>query len=174
MKTLLIVAVAVLLTSAPVGIACADDIYWNPDEERDIEITPKDLPFKIMQSAKQPKSLGQLEVYDLGESEPEAADLPEPVVSAPVQPRPESERPTYREPSTRRPRSGETGQTVTPTRRERSRPAPAAQQPESKKDTPAPAVTVEPDKPDTKKMPWGKVDVPAAENKKQLQWGKDK
>ncbi len=117
MKTLLIVAVAVLLCSAPAGIARADEIYWDPGEELDIEITPKDLPFKIMQPAKQPKSLGQLEIYDLGEAEEAPAEPPAPVVSAPVQPRSESETPTYREPSARRPRSGESGQTVTPSRR---------------------------------------------------------
>jgi len=172
MKTLLIVALAVLLGSAPVGIVCADDIYWDPGEARDIEITAKDLPFKIMDPVKQPKSLGQLEVYDVAEPEPEAADLPEPVVAAPAPQRPESERPTYREPTRRTPGSGESGPSVTPSRRERPQPAPAAQKPKSKREKPS--VPGEADKPDTKKLPWGKADAPAPEPQKQLQWGQDK
>lgn len=172
MKTLLIVALAILLGSAPVGIVCADDIYWDPGEERDIEITPKDLPFNIMDPVKQPKSLGQLEVYDVPQPEPEPADLPEPVVAAPVQQRPESERPTYREAPSRPSRPSESGQTVTPSRRDRTQPTPAEQKPKSKREKPS--TTGETDKPDTKKLPWGKTDAPAPEPQKQLQWGKDK
>lgn len=174
MKTLLIVALAVFLGSAPAGIVCADDIYWDPGEERDLEITPKDLPLKIFQPVKSAKSFAQLDVYDLGQSEPEEAEAAEPVVSAPIRPRTEAETPTYREPTTRGPRSGQDRQTVPQSRRERTRPAPAAQKPETKKEAPATTVTGETEKPDTKKMPWGKTEEPAAEPKKQLQWGKDK
>ncbi|MEJ2717738.1 MAG: hypothetical protein P8182_11440 [Deltaproteobacteria bacterium] len=167
MRYALILAVAALLISSPLG-GFAQQIYWNPGEQQDATITDKDFIVSFAEPEK-PKSLAEREVYDTGEIDTSDMDEGSAAVAPLPEPRSRRESPALRETPrptrSRLPRSLKQEQST-----ERGSKASVRQQ--KRRGTPVPAVAGREDKAEAKKMEWGKVEVKTVEPKNKLQWGR--
>ena len=165
MKHLIVLGLAMLLVSSPLGISYAQNIYWDPDERRDATITASDFDTKF-QVNKKAKSWAEMGIYDTGEID--VSDLDEMEPSVVQRPRP---RRTIETPRPSRTRQERAPASV----RDRDR-LPKASERESGRSSSAsgPEVTGEGSKTQSKKMKWGRVEVKPVEPKTKLQWGRGK
>jgi hypothetical protein len=160
MRLTFFIALIALLVASPLGMTYAAEVYWNPERQESGTISDKDFEVKVGPS-KSTKSLGDLEVYDNYGEEPDE-QAPAPAVSRVV-------------PSTtRRPaaRSVDTPRSLrrAPAASQRSTgPSAKAKQKQEPKASAVPAEVG--DRPETKKLQWGKVDVKSAGPKAKFKWG---
>lgn len=172
MKTALTVAAIFLLLSAPLGVVYAAEVYWEPSESRDIDLSDeRDLDLKMPDT--KTKSFGDLEIYDAPrESEPADLEaLEEEVSEEPAVRRPAPQRPPA--PSTPEPTRLRQPRTPAATQSGPTEPRSTLKRLERKRGTSAPAAVEQSDKPAGTQLPPGQVEVKPAEPRSKIQWGKD-
>ena len=184
MKRAILVTLLTLLCAAPVYSA---EIFWEPGDV-DTEITDKDFKHKY-EGLVPTKSFREMDVYFTPQTtlpewaeefmtadQPEGAvaqerevDVTRPPIVTPPAVRPLTEPRTPRVGPRPSDTSPSTTQSVTPTsRRPRSEPKLI------ERSVGQPPATEGVDKPSSKKMKWGQVDVKPEEEKGKFQWGQQK
>ncbi|MEW6532689.1 MAG: hypothetical protein AB1473_17795 [Thermodesulfobacteriota bacterium] len=180
MKRFLLAGACILVMVFSGALLSAQEVYWDGEVTVDDTITDKDTKLKIGEPL-DPDKLYTQEIYDsrqLPEID-EPSEFPEVSPEPTAIPRPTTVTPAPRRPaSVDQPRTTTTRQPTTPGRSPRRSPGTSidtspATTDQTKQRTQTQAVDELPPKPDTKKMPWGQVDVKPAEPKdKPLQWGR--
>jgi len=172
--------VCILVMVFSVAAVYAQEVYWDGEATVDDTITDKDTKLKIGEPL-DPDKLYTQEIYDsrelpeidepseFPELSPTPAAVPSPTTVTPP-PRRSTTLEQPRSTTTRQPSVSGRGAGAT---RGRSVDTPPAVTDQPQQQTQTQPVDDLPPKPDTKKMPWGQVDVKPAEPKgKTLQWGR--
>ncbi len=187
MKRAILAALLTLLCVVPASA----EVFWDPSDRPDTDITDKDFKYDY-QGLVPAKSFQQMDVYftpqsvlpdwaeDLVSSEqPQGAeaqerviDVPRPPITTPPAVRPPTERRTPRV----APQPSESSTDSTPSATTRSRRSGSRSEPQVVERSVGPARSTgeSADKPGSKRMKWGQVDVKPDDDKTKFQWGQQK
>ena len=176
MKLLFILTIAISLGSLSASSPDAQEIFWEPNEQRDSAVLDTDADIKPA-PATTTRAASASEIYDSRDDDTPAADTSEdeaaePAVRAPRQATPSAVRQRSQDTAPAQPQTRRRGAQDQATSKDAQQ-KPAAKQSDKKRGAaPAPASIEAPDKTETPKALPGEVDVKPAEPKTKLQWGR--